>query len=271
MLLFHIIILALVQGLTEFLPISSSGHLLFAHELLGHDSRDAWAENLSLDIAVHVGTLAAVLLYFRKDVMSMITGVFKSNETPSALSGRKLALYVIIGSLPVVIAGFILYALAPPFLRSLEIMAWMTLIFGIVLGVADKLVPPEKEFDRLTLKDAFLIGLAQILALIPGTSRSGITMTAARFLGFDRQAAARFSLLLAIIAISGAGILGGADIFLSGNLTIGFDILLATLFAFVSGWAAIAVMMKWLERSSFMPFVIYRVILASALLIFLYI
>lgn len=271
MILFHLIILALIQGLTEFLPISSSGHLLFAHEVMGHDSKDAWTTNLMLDVAVHVGTLFSVLLYFHKDILSMLKAILRLDDSEDTeTGGLNLALMIIVGSLPVIIFGFILYQWAPEFLRSLEIMAWMTLIFGILLGVADKYAPINKSITDLNLKGAVLIGLSQALALIPGTSRSGITMTAARGLGFDRITAARYSLLLSIVAISGAGFLNGLSLIQSNNLAFTLDVLLAAFFAFISGWAAIALMMKWLSKASFMPFVIYRVILGLALLAFIY-
>lgn len=256
--LFHIVILALVQGITEFLPISSSGHLVLAHEVIGKT-----VDDLTMDVAVHVGTLAAVLLYFYKDVLRMLCTLKGGGD-------KKLILAIIIGSLPVVAAGFIIHLTGPDWTRSLYLTAWCTLIFGIILGLADKYKPAEKSLDQLTIKDAFLIGLAQMLALIPGTSRSGITMTAGRMLGFNRADCARFSLLLATVAISGAGTLGGFDLMQSGNIDLGIDILLAAILAFLSGLAAIALMMRWLEKASFMPFVIYRVILGLLLLGLLY-
>lgn len=275
MILFHLVILALIQGITEFLPISSSGHLLFAHHVLGHDAKEAWTTNLTLDVAVHVGTLFSVLLYFRADIIGMLRAIFMPTTADIAatdgIAGRTLALYIIIGSLPVILCGYALYVLAPEWVRSLEIMAWATIIFGIALGAADKFAPADKEIKELNLKNVLLIGVSQALALIPGTSRSGITMTTARALGYSRVAAAKFSLLLAIVAISGAGFLNGLSLILEHNIALGFDVALAALFSFLAGWAAIALMMKWLEKAGFMPFVIYRIALGLALLAFIYI
>ncbi len=256
--LFHIVILALIQGLTEFLPISSSGHLVLAHEIMGKTAGD-----LTLDVAVHVGTLFAVLLYFKRDICRMVCSVKTGGD-------KKLILAVIVGSLPVIVAGFLIHMLGPDWTRSLYLTAWCTLVFGIILWAADKYKPAEKTLDVLTVKDALFIGMAQILALIPGTSRSGITMTAARALGFSRTEAARFSLLLAIVAISGAGSLSGIDLVQAGSLTMTFDVLMAAALSFFSGFAAIALMMRWLEKSSFTVFAVYRVILGLVLLGLLY-
>ncbi|GJL85553.1 MAG: undecaprenyl-diphosphatase 1 [Micavibrio sp.] len=270
MILYHIIILALIQGITEFLPVSSSGHLVLAHAAIQGDASGQWGQDQLLDVAVHVGTLLSVLIYFRRDVMVMLTGLKDWMIGDRKSEGAKLDLHIFISSLPVIAAGFILHEIQPDFIRSVEIVAWMTLIFGVALWHADRSAPTEKMLRDLTIKDAFLIGLAQCLALIPGTSRSGITMTAARYLGFSRDRAARYSLLLAIVAISGAGALGGIDLVSSGNMTLTFDVLLAAFLAFISGFIAIALMMKWLERATFTPFAIYRIILGIFLLGFVY-
>ncbi len=256
--LFHIVILALIQGITEFLPVSSSGHLVLAHEAIGKTGYD-----LTIDVAVHVGTLFAVLLYFRADISRMFFALKGGGD-------KSLAIAIIIGSLPVIIAGFLIHLTGPEWTRSLYLTAWCTLIFGIVLGLADKYAPASKELRKLTIKDALLIGLAQTLALIPGTSRSGITMSAARGLGFSRTESARFSLLLAIVAISGAGALGSIDLIQSGDIDLGLNVVAALVLSFVSGFAAISLMMRWLEKASFMPFVWYRIGLGLLLLGLLY-
>ncbi|MCI5060911.1 MAG: undecaprenyl-diphosphate phosphatase [Alphaproteobacteria bacterium] len=263
--LFHIIILAIVQGVSEFLPISSSGHLLLTHHLLGEQNVDmCWEQNRLLDVAVHVGTLFAVLLYFRNDIAAMFCGLMRQNK-----NGLHLLKNILIASLPVIIAGFLLQKFQPSFLCLVEIMAWMTLIFGIVLWFADRFDPKQKLEDLKT-SHTLLIGLSQMLALIPGVSRSGITMTSARFLGLSRIDAARFSLLLSIIAISGAGALNSLTLIESGNLRFGLDILSAVILSFIFGWIAIFLMMKWLSKSSFTPFVIYRVVLGVFLLGLIY-
>ncbi len=260
----HIIIIALVQGITEFLPISSSGHLVLTHDFLSIDKMEENHE-LIMDMAVHVGTLFAVLLYFRSDVKMMVCAAF-SKSSQSDTGDTKLLNFVVLGSVPVVIAGFALNMMYPEWLRSGYVVAWSTIIFGIVLYISDRFFPSGKDLTKLSYKDAFFIGLAQVLALIPGTSRSGITMSAARFCGVSRVEAARFSLLLGIIAISGAGILGAIDALSLQQLDLGYDMALAVLLAFVSGYIAIVLMMKWLARSSFTPFVIYRIALGIALL-----
>lgn len=264
--LLHIIILALVQGITEFLPVSSSGHLVLTHSLLGENVPDlCWEQNRVMDVAVHIGTLFSVLLYFRKDVADMLGGFFKKGT-----SGFDKTWYMVGASVPVIIAGYFLNLWQPSFLCLLQITAWTTLVFGIVLWVADKYTPAEKTLEQMNWRDAMLIGCSQILALVPGTSRSGITMTAARALGYTRPESAHFSLLLAIVAIAGAGVLGIADIMDAGNATLGMDAVIAAVLAFVSGWVAISLMMGWLQKSTFTPFAIYRVVLGGGLLIAIY-
>jgi undecaprenyl-diphosphatase len=266
---FHIVVLALVQGITEFLPISSSGHLILTWELLdqagyqqgpttGHD-------RLILDIAVHVGTLFAVLLYVWRDILDMVVDLVRfalGRPAPSA----HLAAGIVLGTLPLVAAGWFLQDAVSDELRSLTVIAWTTIGFGVLLYVSDRMGLTVRRLEHMTLPSAFVIGLVQVLAFLPGTSRAGITMTAARFLGFERAAAARFSLLLAIPAILGAGTLAGLDLYRSDNVALGLDALLAAGIAFVSALIAIALMMSWLKRATFTPFVIYRLLLGAALL-----
>lgn len=269
--LLHIAILALVQGITEFLPISSSGHLLLTRAALGGSlTVDAWGENLILDLAVHVGSLLAVLFYFRKDVCKMLCAVpdlFKFNlKNPDA----RRAFFLVIGSVPALIAGLILHKFQPGFLRSVEIVAWCTLIFGILLWVVDKKSPVRRDTADMSWKDAILIGCAQAMALIPGTSRSGITMTAARGLGFSRTQAAHFSFLLSIIATSAAGSVGAIDLVKTGSIDLTYDAAFAVAFSFVSSLATIAFLMKMLKTWTFTPFAIYRIVLAAGLLYLIY-
>lgn len=263
--LYHILLLAVIQGLTEFLPVSSSGHLVLTHNLLGDANQDlCWETNRMIDVAVHVGTLLAVLLYFRKDIFNMLGGILNKDS-----DGFKMATHLIVASIPVIIAGFIIHKIEPSFLCMVEVMAWTTLIFGVVLWIADRF-KTNKTLDQMGLSQAFIIGLSQTLALIPGVSRSGITMTSARFLGFSRVEAARFSLLLSIVAISGAGALSGLDLFQTGNLNLGNDVLIAVALSFITGWISITLMMKWLSNATFTPFAIYRIILGIVLLITIY-
>ena len=264
--LLDIIILALIQGITEFLPISSSGHLVLFHWVKeGQEALNNCDSNKLMDVAVHVGTLFSILIYFRHDVFLMLGGVFKKNK-----SGQKIILNLIIASIPVIIAGFILHKFSPSFMCSIEIVAWTTIIFGVLLWWADRFETTRK-FENLSPFHALIIGIAQTFALIPGTSRSGSTMTAARALGYNRTDAARFSILLGIVAIAGAGTLGIKDVIDSGSASLTTEVILAALLSFISGWIAISLMMKWLEKSSFMPFVIYRMILGAVLLAIVYI
>lgn len=263
--LFHLFILALVQGITEFLPISSSGHLVIMHEIFSHGTDTALAQNKILDVAVHIGTLIAVCLYFRQDLWRMICGGidilrFKNSDN------RKKTLLILIGSLPVIIAGFVINLFGAEMFDHVVVIGWTTLIFGVILWWIDEKAPQNEHLEELTFKQAFIIGLSQILALIPGTSRSGITMIAARGFGFTRTEAARFSMLLGIVAISGAGTLKGLDLFHDWDSAFAKELGIAAFFSCISAIAAIALMMKWLSKASFMPFAIYRVLLGAGLL-----
>lgn len=265
----YIAILALIQGLTEFLPVSSSGHLGLFHCFT--DQCDKWDdENLAMDIAVHVGTLFSVVLYFYKDILKMLFGLGDIATRKGMTPNARLLVFVILSSIPVILAGLVLHMIEPDWLKTLYVIAWMTVIFGIVLWHADAKFPEEKSVENLTLKDAIIIGLAQMLALIPGTSRSGITMTAARYAGFSRTESAHYSLLLSIVAISGAGALMSLDIIKSGDVSLGMDALIAVVISFAFGWLAIAAMMKFLKSCSFKVFAIYRIALGGLLLALLY-
>ncbi|MGP1397181.1 MAG: undecaprenyl-diphosphate phosphatase [Inquilinaceae bacterium] len=262
--LFHIFVLALVQGITEFLPISSSAHLVLVPFITGWED-----QGLIIDVAVHVGTLAAVTIFFWRDIWDMLSGAARL-ATGRMDSGGRLALMVLIGSVPAIAAGMVLHEIGTDFLRNVTIIAWATLIFGILLGLADRLFPSTRRLDQMRYTDALWIGLAQALALIPGTSRSGITMTMARALSLERTEAARFSLLLSIPVILGAGTLAGLDLYRAGDVALGVDALIAGILAFLSAIAAIALLMLWLRHSSFMPFVLYRVVLGLGLLYWIY-
>lgn len=264
MVLYHILILAVVQGITEFLPISSSGHLILTSKVLG------WPDQgLMIDIAVHVGTLFAVMLYFWRDMWDMAVGVVRLAGGRSS-PGARLALYVVVGTIPVVIAGHFGKNAIETYLRSAEVIAWSTLVFGILLWVADRVGMTLRKIEHLTWGSAFFIGMMQVLALIPGTSRSGITMTAARLLGMERQDAARFSMLLSIPTILGAGLLSGYDLYKSGDVALGQDVMIAAVLAFFTAIVAIWGLMLWLRNASFTPFVIYRIVLAAGLLYWVY-
>ena len=262
--LLHIIVLALVQGITEFLPISSSAHLILVPELTG------WPDQgLMIDIAVHVGTLAAVMIYFRREFWSLALGILSLSLGRWGPEAR-LALNILIATPPVIVAGLVLRDYVDGPLRSIAVIGWTTLGFGLLLYAADRLGLRIRRIEHMAAGGAVIIGLFQMLAPIPGVSRSGITMTAARFLGYERVEAARFSLLLSMPVIIGAGTLAGSELYNSGNVVLGFDALLAMLLAFVSALIALALMMRWLRRASFTPFVIYRLCLGAGLLIWSY-
>ncbi len=267
--LHHIIILALIQGLTEFLPVSSSGHLVLAHAVFqrGAETINYWGTNLGMDIAVHLGTLLAVILYFRRDIAAMLGGardiaLSRRVETP----GARMLAFVALGSVPVVVAGYMLHVMEPDWARSLPVLAWGMIVFGVVMGVADKYGPQHKSVETMGWRDAAWIGLAQALALIPGVSRAGITMTAARFLGFSRVESARYSFFLAIVAIAGAGALGcfSPDGRITADMIPGVAV--GVVVACVSALAAMHVLLRWLQHAGLMVFVWYRVLFGILLL-----
>ncbi len=260
----QIIVLAIVQGITEFLPISSSGHLILIPAFT-----DWPDQGQATDVMVHIGTLFAIIAYFWRDVLSILGGVldlFRLQWTPRA----RLAAYIAAATIPAIIFGFMLkyYGLLDK-IRGIEVVAWNALIFGALLLVADKMGPRRKVMENMTLGPAMIIGVSQALALIPGTSRSGITITAARFLGYERAEAARFSFLLGIPAIAGAGVLTLYELNISGE-TMPDGAVMAAVLTFFSALAAIAFLMAIVKRMSFTPFVMYRMLLAGFLLVIAY-
>jgi undecaprenyl-diphosphatase len=262
--LLQIVVLSVVQGLTEFLPISSSGHLVLVPYFTG------WPDQgLALDVAVHVGTLAAVLIYFWRDVLALLGGFFRLFAGQVTREGR-LALYILAATIPALAIGFALEKFAGGTPRRVEVVAWAMIGFALVLWVADRVGMRVKRLEHMTFSQALVVGLAQPIAFIPGTSRSGITMVAARIMGYEREEAARFSFLLSIPAIVAAGLYEGLKLFQSGNGAALGGVGLALVFSAVTGLVAIAFLMRWLRRSSFTPFVIYRLILGIGLLVWLY-
>jgi undecaprenyl-diphosphatase len=258
--LLHIVVLALVQGITEFLPISSSGHLILVPVFTG------WPDQgLVLDVAVHVGTLGAVMAYFWRDLWTMVAGLGRLARGRED-AGARLAGLVIVATVPVIAAGFVVNAYMYDDLRSLTVIAWTMLGFGIVLYVTDRLGMTVRRIEHTTLGDAVVIGLAQVLALVPGTSRAGITMSAGRMLGLERTDAARFSMLLSIPAILGAGALKSWELYQADDADLTANTLVAAGLAFTAAWLAIFLMMAWLRHATFTPFVIYRVVLGAFLL-----
>ncbi|MFT6559109.1 undecaprenyl-diphosphate phosphatase [Sneathiella sp.] len=256
----QILVLAIVQGVTEFLPISSSGHLVLVPLLTG------WPDQgLMLDVATHVGSLMAVIAYFRADLIEILQGVFKIGTETEVKDARLLFRHLVIASVPAVLAGGALFYILHTDLRSLLMIASTTLIFGVLLGISDKFCKDKKTVSGMSNWDALVIGLFQILALLPGTSRSGVTMTAARFCGVDRKGAARFSMLLSIPVILGAGVVLSFDLLKADNVEVGLDALITGVVSFGVAYLVIGLLMNWIGRIGFMPFVIYRVVLACGL------
>jgi undecaprenyl-diphosphatase len=264
MALYHILILALVQGVTEFLPISSSGHLVLASQVMG------WPDQgLMIDVAVHVGTLFAVMLYFWRDLVRVVVGCWRLIQLRGGADAQ-LAGNLIIATIPVVIVGFLAKSYIETYLRSAEIIAWTTLIFGLLLWITDRIGLTIRRIEHLGPFNALFIGFAQVLALVPGTSRSGITMTAARLLGMERSEAARFSMLMSIPTILGAGLLSGLDLYKTGDIALGADVMIAVGLSFITALVAIWGLMAWLKHAGFTPFVLYRILLAAVLFYWIY-
>jgi len=264
--LFHLVILALIQGITEFLPVSSSGHLALYPILTGEED-----QGQTIDVAVHVGTLFAVLIYFRQDVLRVIEGLFSLIRLNHQTSEARLAILLILSTIPVVIAGALLSVSGlNDQLRSVAVIGWMTIIWGVVLYLADRFGNQNKAADDWSMKDAIAMGLAQIIALAPGASRSGVTMTMARGLGYKRVDAARLSMLMSIPTIIAAGSLTSLKLISSGDMALGQDAVFAAILAFFAALAALTVMMRMLQTWSMTPFVIYRMILGAILLWFAY-
>lgn len=263
--LWHIIILSIIQGLTEFLPISSSAHLILPSQLLG------WPDQgLAFDVAVHVGTLAAVVWYFRQDVWRLALAWVGDTVRRRVGQDSALAWAIIVATVPAGLAGLLLDDWIESHLRSGLVIAVSTIGFGLVLWWSDAAGRQQRGLPGLTMKDAIVIGLAQALALIPGTSRSGITMTAALFLGFGREAAARFSFLLSIPLITAAGMLKTVELVGQGEAADWTSIAIGTALSFVSAVVCIHLFLKFLERIGLMPYVIYRLLLGAVLLVVLW-
>ncbi|WP_340253356.1 undecaprenyl-diphosphate phosphatase [Roseobacter sp. HKCC-CH-9208] len=264
--LFYLFILATIQGITEFLPISSSGHLILLPALMNHAD-----QGQVIDVAVHVGTLGAVILYFWADVKEALFGLFRLLSGQIDTRGAFLALCLIISTVPVVVAGLVFKLTGlSDLLRSTAVIGWTMLGFGIVLYWADRTGTETKPATAWTLKDALVMGFAQILALIPGTSRSGITITAARKLGYRREDAARLSMLMSIPVIIASGTLLGLEVIGTADMAAARDGAIAAGFAFVAALLALSVMMRLLKTISYTPYVIYRVILGVVLLVIAY-
>ncbi len=257
----QIIILAIIQGLTEFLPISSSAHLILVPVVL------QWPDQgLAFDVAVHVGSLLAVMLYFRHEVVNMTTAWFDSVLQQRHNADSRLAWWVILGTIPAVVAGLLFKDVVETELRSPLVIAWATIGFGLLLALADRVKRHLRDEYSLSWRDVLIIGCFQALALIPGTSRSGITMTAGLFLGLQRDAAARFSFLLSIPVIIASGVFKTRDL-IESQLPVEWGLLLLAVgLSALSAWLCIHLFLRLINRIGMMPFVIYRLLLGALLL-----
>lgn len=261
--LFQVSFLAILQGLTEFLPISSSGHLILPSLLFGWDD-----QGLSFDVAVHVGSLLAVLIYFRKDIARLASALFNSLLRHTYNSDSRLAWMLIVATIPAGLAGLLLNDYVEQYGRSSLIIAITSISFALLLLGSDRVGSKQKTLQELDWKTVLIIGFSQALALIPGTSRSGVTMTAALFCNLDRQAAARFSFLLAIPLILASGGLKAVELIAAEGATVEWLVLLyAALLSALVAYGCIHVFLQLIERIGFMPFVIYRVLLGVFLLL----
>ncbi|WP_323765084.1 undecaprenyl-diphosphate phosphatase [Marinovum sp.] len=262
MTLFHLLIVAVIQGITEFLPVSSSGHLILLPNLTGMAD-----QGQAIDVAVHVGTLGAVILYFWSDVRIALAGLPRLMRGRTDTPGARLACLLIIATVPVIIAGLLLKLTGlDDALRSVTVIGWTMLIFGLVLWWADQKGSSERRAEDWTTRHAWILGLWQAVALIPGTSRSGIVITGARALGYARSDAARLSMLMSIPTILASGALLGAEVVGEADWEMLRLAGIGAAFAFVSALLALALMMRLLRSVSFTPYVVYRVVLGILLI-----
>jgi undecaprenyl-diphosphatase len=267
------LILGLVQGLTEFLPISSTAHLRIAGEFLSK-AQDPGARFSAI---IQIGTELAVIIFFRNDIKSIVVSWFRqvfqrAQLTDEARGQARMGWLIIVGSIPIVVLGYVGKDLITNNLRSLWIIATVMIVFGVVLGIADKYGKSDRSLKQLNSQHGLLYGAAQALALIPGVSRSGATIAMGRLLGYSRDAALRYSFLLAIPAVFGSGLYQLKDAFSSSAAPNVFSIpetFAATAVAFGVGYLVITWLLKFVSTKSFMPFIIYRVILGTILLVLL--
>lgn len=258
----HVAVLALVQGVTEFLPVGSSADLAVVPPLAGWLNRGP-----AIDLAVHLGVLGAVAAYLWRDLWAMAVGVFRYFAgRRGAAAGARLAFRLAIATLPLIAAGFLYERYMPGGMASVRVVGWSMLGFGILLFLTDHAGMTIRRVEHLALSDAVVIGLAQMAALVPGAGRAVVTMSAARLLGFERVDAARFSMLLSIPALLGLVVIKGIGLVSVPESQLTGGAIMAGFLGFVAALIAIAVLMAWLKRSTFAPFVIYRIVVGAALL-----
>jgi undecaprenyl-diphosphatase len=260
------IVLGIVQGLTEFLPISSTAHLRILPAFFG------WADpGAAFTAVIQLGTMAAVLVFFWRDIVRITSAWVRSLWTAD-LRGTldaRMGWYIALGTIPIAVFGLLFSGSIETGARDLRIIGWVLILFGVVLWAVDRVAPQTKTIDRLGLRDGLLFGLAQALALVPGVSRSGATITAGRALGYDREAAARFSFLLSIPAVVLSGVFEARKLGDAGGPPWGPTVV-ATVVSFVVGYAAIAWLLRWLTHHSMLVFAIYRVALGALVLALVY-
>lgn len=264
MTIFQAIVLGLIQGLTEFLPISSSAHLSLTPILLG------WKDpGLAFDVALHFGTLLAVLWYFRDQWIALIkaAGQIVSTRRVDTVEKKRL-IYLIIATIPGAIGGLLLEEKAETVFRAPTLTAIALMVMGLILWAIDKAAARDRHLDSMKWTDALLIGLAQVIALVPGVSRSGSTITAARGLRLDRQSAAVFSFLMSMPIIAAAVVLKGREVLQHGGVTT--PVVAGVLAAAISSWLAIAILLRYVTRHSYGIFAVYRLILGVFVLVFLH-
>jgi len=249
----EILILATIQGISEFLPVSSTAHLVLFSQYYEFSN-----QNLLIDISLHLGSLIAIIFYFRKDLFNFV-------------QNKSFLIKILLGTIPIIPVGYILYQTGLiNSLRSLEVIGWMSLIFGILLYISDKFKITKKIDIEFTNRSAIIIGLFQILALIPGVSRSGITITSGRLLGFNRFDSAKISFFLSIPTLAAASLLGIYNIYKEGSAELNFLAITAVIFSFIFSYITIALFLKFIQKFSLNIFIIYRIILSLFILAIVY-
>ncbi len=249
----EILILALIQGVSEFLPISSAAHFVLISKYYEFNN-----QNLLIDICLHLGSLIAIIFYFRKDLFNFI-------------QNKRFLIKILIGTIPIIPVGYILYQTGLiNHLRNLEIIGWTTLIFGIILYISDKAKSNKNIITDFTNKSAIIIGLFQVISLIPGVSRSGITITLGRFLGFNRFDSAKISFFLSIPTLAAASVLGIYNIYKEGSAELNFLAIIAVIFSSIFSYFTIALFLNYIRKFNLNVFVIYRIFLSLLILFIVY-
>ncbi|HED08203.1 MAG TPA: undecaprenyl-diphosphatase UppP [Ignavibacteria bacterium] len=274
--IFEAIFLGIIQGLTEFLPISSTGHLTVAGKMMNLISTENPQHWTAFIAVIQLGTLIAVLFYFRNDIISIIKEFFRDNlfeRKKYSLQGNnsKLGWLIIIGSIPVAVIGlFFKDFIEGSFTKELHIIAISLIVFAIILAIAEKTANFKKDVDKLNIKDSLIIGFAQAFALIPGSSRSGTTITGGLFVGLNREAAARYSFLLSIPAVFASGLLELYESLKFLDASMAVNLLVSTIASGISGYLAIGLLLRYLRKNSTFVFIYYRVAIGGLILILLY-